>query len=430
VAKTAGILGFGTEGESSYRYLLGQGYEVTIHDADPDKKLPAGVKSVLGPDYLKRLDSYDVVVRSPGLKPWEIKTKARVTTNMGLFFERCPARIIGVTGTKGKGTTTTLIARILGEAGWRTWVGGNIGKPPLDFLSSVRASHLVVLEMSSFQLMDLPVSPHIAVCLMIAPEHMDWHRNMREYVSAKGNIFWHQQAEDVAIYDAKNEYSSEIAQLSPGIRVPYLASPGGRIEKGKVVIEGVAVCRTDEVGLLGPHNLENICAALTASWDLIKRNPDPAERAIRAFTGLEHRLEFVGSVSGVRYYNDSFSTTPEAVIAAIRSFDAPKVIILGGSEKMSSYDELAKVVAGDQVRLAILVGETAGRIRSALEHEGFTSFVMGPRTMGEMVATARGLAVKGDVVLLSPGAASFGLFSDYKDRGMQFKAAVKELGAK
>jgi len=430
VAQRAAILGYGTEGESAYRYLAGKGYDLTIHDLDPGKELPKGAKSVLGPDYLKKLDDYDMVVRSPGIKPWEIETKAVVTSQTGLFFEHCPARIIGVTGTKGKGTTSTLIGRILGEAGWRTWVGGNIGKPPLDFLANVRASHLVILEMSSFQLMDLPVSPHIAVCLMIAPEHMNWHRGMREYISAKGNIFWHQQPEDVAIYDAENEYSTEIAQLSPGKRIPYLAAPGARIEGGRIVADATEICRTDEVGLLGPHNLENVCAAVTASWDLIKHNPEPAARAIKSFTGLEHRLELAGEVSGVRYYDDSFSTTPETAIAAIRSFAEPKVVILGGSDKKSDYRELAKVVKSGGLRQAILIGEMARTIRAALEAVGYTNFVMGSRSMADIVASARGVAVRGDVVILSPGCASFDMFTNYKDRGNQFKAAVGELGTK
>jgi len=253
---------------------------------------------------------------------------------------------------------------------------------------------------------------------------------MREYISAKGNIFWHQQPEDVAIYDAENEYSTEIAQLSPGKRIPYLAAPGARIEGGRIVADATEICRTDEVGLLGPHNLENVCAAVTASWDLIKHNPEPAARAIKSFTGLEHRLELAGEVSGVRYYDDSFSTTPETAIAAIRSFAEPKVVILGGSDKKSDYRELAKVVKSGGLRQAILIGEMARTIRAALEAVGYTNFVMGSRSMADIVASARGVAVRGDVVILSPGCASFDMFTNYKDRGNQFKAAVGELGTK
>jgi UDP-N-acetylmuramoylalanine--D-glutamate ligase len=421
------IISFGIEGQAAYQYWKAKGADITIHDKNPEAKLPEGTKSVLGPDYLKQLDGYDLVVRGASVKPWEIQTKAPVTSVIKEFMAQCPARVIGVTGTKGKGTTCTLIARILGEAAWRTWVGGNIGQVPLEFLPKIRANHLVVLELSSFQLMDLDLSPHIAVCLMIAPEHMDWHRNMREYVAAKGNIFWHQQPEDLAVYDAKNDFSTQVAQLSPGERVPYLAAPGARVEKDRIVIEDTDICGTDEVGLIGAHNLENICAAITATWDLVERDPEPVRRAVKAFTGLEHHIELVREVAGVSYYDDSFSTVPDSAMAAIASFDQPKVIILGGSDKLATYEALAKAVKGGNVRQAILIGDTAPKIKAALDAVGFTNVIMGPRTMPDIVSSARAVAQKGDVVLLSPACASFGLFENYKDRGEKFKAAVRAL---
>jgi UDP-N-acetylmuramoylalanine--D-glutamate ligase len=421
------IIGYGVEGQSAAKYWAGQGEAITICDARAELGLPSEYGKQLGEDYLKGLDAYDLIVRSPGVKPWLIATKKPVTSGVKEFFERCPARIIGVTGTKGKGTTSTLITRILGEAGKRTWLGGNIGVAPLDFLAKVRAHHLVVLELSSFQLMDLAVSPHIAVCLMIVPEHMDWHRSMREYVAAKGNIFWHQRPGDVAVYDAHNDFSSQIAQLSPGEHLPYLEAPGARVEKGRIVVGEVDICGVNEVGLIGPHNLENICAAITATWELVEHDPAPVRRAVMAFTGLEHRLELVRQLGGVRYYNDSFATTPETAMAALASFDAPKVIILGGSEKNSQYEELAKAVKADDVRAAVLVGDTAPKLKVALDKVGFTNYILGPQTMTEMVSSARTVAQSGDVVLLSPACASFGLFRNYKDRGDQFKAAVQAL---
>lgn len=421
------IVGFGVEGKEAHAYWTKLGYEAVIHDADPKKEVPAGARSVLGENYLDNLDKYDLVFRSAGVKPWLIKTTAPVTTTMKEFFAKCPSRIIGVTGTKGKGTTTTLIARILGEAGWRTHVGGNIGPSPLGFLSRVRANHIVVLELSSFQLMDLDISPHIAVCLMIASEHMDWHRNLREYVAAKGNIFWHQHEDDVAVYNANNEYSAEIAQLSPGTRIPFMKAPGAQIKNGRVVIDGTDICGADEVGLIGPHNLQNICAAVTATWGLVQQNPAPVARAVKGFTGLEHRIEFVREVGRVKYYDDSFATTPETVMAAMASFSQPKVVILGGSEKHAEYEELARAVVDGGVRHAILVGVTAPKILAALDRAGYRKAVMGPTRMVDMVASARALAQPGDVVLLSPGCASFDLFKNYKDRGNQFKAAVEAL---
>jgi UDP-N-acetylmuramoylalanine--D-glutamate ligase len=421
------IIGYGVEGRAAHKYWSAKGADITVRDQKELKGLAPGATVKTGDDYLSGLDAYDLVVRTASVKPWLIDTKAPVTTVVKEFVEHCPARIIGVTGTKGKGTTSTLIARILGEAAWRTWLGGNIGTAPLEFVGKVRANHIVILELSSFQLMDLDISPHIAVSLMIEPEHMDWHRNLREYVAAKGNIFWHQRPEDVAVYNAHNDYSTQIAQLSPGTKIPYLEAPGAQVVGDRIVIDGVEICQTDEVGLLGPHNLENICAAITATWQLVEQNPEPARRAVKAFTGLEHRLELVRELGRVRYYDDSFSTTPDTAVAALKSFDVPKVIILGGSDKKSDYTALGRAVKSSNVRYAVLVGQMAGKIKTALEAAGFSKIIMGPSRMPEIVSSARALAEPGDVILLSPACASFDLFDNYKDRGEQFQAAVKGL---
>ena len=275
--------------------------------------------------------------------------------------------------------------------------------------------------------MDLDVSPRIAVCLMIAPEHQDWHRNVREYVAAKGNLFWHQQAGDLAVYNAANDFSTQIAQLSPGRKVPYLAAPGALVEAGEIVIGDTVICQVSEVGLVGPHNLENVCAAVTATYELVGKNPEPVRRAVRKFHGLEHRLELVREVNEVNFYDDSFSTTPETAIAAIASFAAPKILILGGSDKKSKYDQLAKAVALGNVRMVILVGDMAPKIQAALDEAGYSAVRSGGESMASIVAAARQAARPGDVVLLSPACASFDMFNSYKDRGEQFRAAVAGL---
>lgn len=342
-------------------------------------------------------------------------------------MDRCPARIIGVTGSKGKSTTCALIARILGEAGWRTWVGGSAGKPPMSFLSQVRASHLVVLELSSRDLLDLDVSPHIAVCLEVLPGDTSSHRNLREAVAAQGNIFWHQQADDMAVFNARNEFAAEIGQLSPGRRLPYLKAPGGRLERDRVVVGETSICATSEVALLGRHNLENVCGAVTAVWDLMGRNTEAARRALKAFRGLEHRLEPAGQVGGVWYYNDATADIPEAAVAAMQTFEQPKIIILGGANSRANHAELVRAVADLEVRNAVLYGEAAGQLAKELEAVGFKKAIIGPRSMGEIVGSARALAQPGDVVLLSPGCPADGKFRDYQDLGDQFKAAVKAL---
>ncbi len=422
------IIGGGIEGTAAARYWGGLGASVTIHDRSSDIIVPPGVQTVLGADYLKSLNEYDLIVRSPGISPSLLKTTKPVTTGTKEFFQKCPARIIGVTGTKGKGTTSTLIARILEEAGKRVWLGGNIGRSPLDFLSKVRASDIVVLELSSFQLMELDVSPHIAVCLMVVPEHMDWHKDIREYLAAKGNIFWHQRPTDIAIFNTNNDFSTQIALLSPGRKIPYMSPPGAYIKDGKVILGGDDICATCETGLIGRHNLENICAAVTAVQEVGGVEIAAMKRAVAGFKGLEHRLEFVAEIDDVRYYDDSFSTTPETAIAAVASFEEPKVLILGGSDKKSDYHDLAKAVARGNVSEVILIGAMADKIKAALAEAGYTKVRAGGETMKAILEVVRDVAQSGDVVLLSPACASFGMFRDYKDRGVQFKSAVLARG--
>jgi UDP-N-acetylmuramoylalanine--D-glutamate ligase len=419
-----GIIGFGVEGEAALRYWQARGDEVTVLDADEHKLLPSGVKSVLGPEYLADLDRFDVVVRSPGTKPWLVKTKARVTSGMREFLQECPAPIIGVTGTKGKGTTATLIAKILEAGGKTVWLGGNIGVPVLDLLPQVKSKDWVVVEMSSFQLMDLERSPHIGVCLMIAPEHLDWHRSLEEYVAAKGNIFSHQRPDDVAVYNPLNQYSDQLSGLSKGRRVPYLKAPGAEIRDGKIAIGEVEICDVDEVGLIGPHNLENVCAAVTATWEVVGHDAPLVREAVKAFRGLPHRLELVRELDGVRYVNDSFAANPVAAEAALRSFGDPKVVILGGMDRGLGLSSLAATVRNSYVRRAILVGETAARMEQALHEVGFEEVQTVRGGMEKIVEAARAAAHQGDVVLLSPGCPSFDMFRNFADRGDQFRTAV------
>jgi UDP-N-acetylmuramoylalanine--D-glutamate ligase len=421
------VIGYGIEGRSALKYWQGLGAHVTVRDQHELSELAPGATVKTGADYLEGLDGFDLVVRTASVKPWLIKTKAPVTTVVKEFMNKCPARIVGVTGTKGKGTTSTLIARILGEAAWRTWLGGNIGISPLEFLPKVRANHIVVLELSSFQLMDLDISPHVAVALMIQPEHLDWHRNAREYISAKGNIFWHQRPDDLAVYNAQNDYSTQIGQLSPGTKLPYMAAPGARVEGNRIMIDDTEICRTDEVALIGRHNLENVCAAASATWELVGRNPGPIARAVKAFTGLEHRLELVRELGGVRWFDDSISTVPDTAVAAIKSFEEPKIIILGGSDKKHEFDGLAEAVAAGNVRYAVLVGDMAPKIKAALEAAGYRKIIIGPRLMPDVVSTVQSLAQPGDVVLLSPACPSYDQYRNFADRGEQYQAAVRSI---
>jgi UDP-N-acetylmuramoylalanine--D-glutamate ligase len=426
------IVGFEIEGRASFEYFQKLGHELTICDQNPDKEVPAGATAVLGDSYLDNLDRFDLIVRTAHLHPRKILEKnptveAKITTQVNEFIKASPTRnIIGVTGTKGKGTTSTLITKMLEASGKKAQLGGNIGVPPLSFIGELKADSWVVLELSSFQLIDLQVSPHIAVCLMVVPEHLDWHPDLAEYIDAKSHLFLHQNSDDVAIYLADNETSRQIASSGDGQLVPYFATPGATIDNGAISIAGQAICRTDELKLLGAHNWQNACAAVTAAWQ-VTQDTTALRSVLTTFRGLEHRLELVRELDGVAYYDDSFGTTPETAMVAMQAFSQPKVVILGGSDKGAQYDELAQAVAANNVRRVLLIGNQASRIQTALEAAGFSNFSAGGATMTEIVANARSIAKPGDVVLLSTGCASFDMFKDYKDRAKQFTAAVQAL---
>ncbi len=426
------ILGYDIEGRASYEYFAAAGHELEIRDQNPALQVPAGVPAVLGDAYLDDLNTFDLLVRTAGLPPRKILDKnpavgGKITSLINEFLSVSPTKnIIGVTGTKGKGTTSSLIANMLEAAGKTVHLGGNIGLPPLTFLPELTAESWVVLELSSFQLIDLQTSPSIAVCLMVVSEHLDWHANIDEYIAAKTQLFANQTADDTAIYFAQNELSKQITSASQAHKIPYYAPPGAYVDNEMIVIDGQTVCRTNELKLLGQHNWQNTCAAVTAVWQ-VTQDMAAIKSVLASFSGLPHRLQLVRELDGVRYYDDSFGTTPETAIVAIEAFSEPKVLILGGSDKRASYDDLAKLVASAKVRSVLLIGDQAQRIQTALSAAGFTNFVVGGQTMPEIVATARCLAQPDDVVLLSTACASFDMFANYKQRGEQFTAAVQSL---
>ena len=431
------IVGFARDGQAAYEYWHRAGSEITICDQDLELELPKEAKSQLGKNYLNNLGQFDLMVRTAGLPPKLIADANpespdildKVTGNIDEFFEASPSKnIIGVTGTKGKGTTCTLIAKMLEAAGKKVHLGGNIGIPALELLkNNIQPNDWVVLEQSSFQLIDQKHSPHIGVCLMVEPEHLNWHADMEEYLTAKEQMFVHQQDNDVAIYYADNDNSKRIAALSPGAKIPYFAPPGAVVENGAISIDGNELCKTNELKLLGQHNWQNVCAAVTAVWQ-ITQEFDAIKTALTSFAGLEHRLEFVREVGGIKYYDDSFGTTPETATVAIEAFEQPKVVILGGSDKGSNYAKLAETVKSNNVRQVLTIGDMGPVIAKDLLEIGYYNITEGGETMAEILGNAAKLAQSGDVVLLSTGCASFGLFKDYKDRGEQFKQEVEALG--
>ena len=429
----AAIVGYGVEGQVSAKYWYDLGYEITICDQDETIALPGDYQKQLGQNYLDNLSNFDVIVRSAGINPRVITSRypniySKITTGIQEFFRVCPTKnIIGITGTKGKGTTTTLVCKMLEAAGKTVHVGGNIGIAALELLPAIQQDDWVVLELSSFQLQDFKgPSPHIAVCLMVVPEHLNWHSDMQDYVKAKSQLFAYQKENDFAIYYFDSPNSKQIASASPGIRIPYMLGPGAIVNSQHIEIDGNKICHVNDVMLPGKHNWQNVCAAVTAVWQ-VTQNINAISAVITSFSGLEHRIEFVRELNSVKYYDDSFATTPETAIAAIQAFSQPKVLILGGSDKGIPLEPIADEVARNNVRHVITIGEMGPVIEKQLRKNGFNDITSGPKSMSEIITSAREKAKPGDVVLLSTGCASFGLFKDYKDRGNQFKDSVNSL---
>lgn len=452
--KKVAVIGAGVEGLSSALWLDKQGADVTVLDRNEEieeiKKIrDKGINYNLGQDYLSNLGVYEVVVRSPGIRrnlPEILDAEKQgkiITSQTQIFFDLSPSPIIGVTGTKGKGTTSALIYEMLKTEGLDVHLGGNIGTPPLDFLDKLMLESWVVLELSSFQLEDLKSSPHIAVILMITPEHLgidsvgtaNYHESMEEYVSAKRNILRNQTDKDYVIINRDYPASLESDVYAHGkiyqvSREREASLDGCFTRQGRVIIRKDGkeedVIEVSEILLPGKHNYENVCAASMAA-DLAGASLGSIASAIRQFKGLPHRLELVKEVKGIRYYDDSFSTTPETAIAAIEAFEDPEILILGGSHKDSDFTELGKVISERQnIKAIIGIGVEWERIKLQVISPKL-QVIEGLKSMEEVVQKASEIAEPGDVVLLSPACASFGMFRDYKERGELFKESVLNL---
>jgi UDP-N-acetylmuramoylalanine--D-glutamate ligase len=423
------IAGYGVEGQQNYQYFAADpANELTIVDEHASAgALPSGAETILGPGVFSRLENYDMVVRTAGLAPYKITTNGKIWSATNEFFAKCPAPIIGVTGSKGKGTTASLIAAILEAAGKKVWLVGNIGVPALAMLSRVQPNDIVVYELSSFQLWDLEKSPHTAVVLFIEPEHLNVHRDMNEYVEAKARITRFQTADDVLIYNSQNTYATQIAESSPAQKIGYPSEDTAHLRGGHFYYGEQALCPTASLAVKGEHNQQNALAAIDAVWEYTQ-DAAAIEAGLQTFKGLPHRLAYVATVNGVDYYDDSIATTPASAIAALRAFaDKPKVIILGGSYKGADYSELVQELTHHDVK-ALFMGDEAQRLAQASDVIGFNNYeILENATAENFTRRASELASPGGVVLLSPAAASFGLFKNYVDRGEQFVAAVHGL---
>jgi len=454
--KKIAVIGLSIEGKDTLEFFFNEQCTLLCCDRRTKEELKEEISYFsgrtidfrLGHSYLDEIDKVDIIVHTPGMSPNMpelIAAAAKgidVTSSTKLFFELCNAPIIGVTGTKGKGTTSTLIAECIEKNKKSVFLGGNVGIPLLSKVHSIQKNDWVVLELSSFQLEDLTVSPHIAVVLRITQDHLanfdpnatNFHPTRQAYVEAKSNIVRYQHPSDVAVINSGDPTALGFVQLTKATIYRfdrYSTNADCYVENHAVYLrEGAKIekiCSAADVVLRGDHNLENIAAATLAAraagipLDMIKQ-------AVKEFVGLEHRLEYITENNGVKYYNDSFSTVPETTIAAVESFTEPKVLILGGSEKMSDFTQMGKVIAGSNTVGCVVIGQMTDRIVHSLQNAHFTGMIKtGCKTMKEIVNAARSMSLPGSVVILSPACASFDMFSNYKERGKLFKHEVLTL---
>ena len=444
--KTVAVIGIGVSNTPLLRLLLENGIAVTACDkrdrADlgelADELEQLGAKLQLGEDYLEGL-TQDVIFRTPGMRPdvpQLLRAKERgsvITSEMEVFIDVCPCSIIAVTGSDGKTTTTTMIAELLRAAGRTVHVGGNIGNPLLAQAGEMNPDDNVVLELSSFQLMTMQKSPHIAVITNLSPNHLDMHKGMEEYVASKENLFLHQSADVVAIFNLDNDITREQGTRAVG-EVRYFTrrseTENGVFLRGDEIIrrkdgKETVVMTVQDIKLPGIHNVENYMAAVAAVEGLVE--DETIRRFAREFGGVEHRIELVRTLRGVRYYNDSIASSPSRTIAGLRSFKEKVILIAGGYDKNIPFDVLGPEVV-EHVKLLILCGATAEKIRAAVEsapeYQPGKPEILTVSPFQKAVETARDRAEEGDVVTLSPACAAFDQFKNFMERGKTYKAIV------
>ena len=418
------IVGRGIEGEAVYQYLK--------------EKFPNNVIDIVdqkdGADYLKYQKNCDIAIKSPGIKSSILTIPYTTSTN--IFLANAKGKVIGITGTKGKSTTTTLIFEMLKKQGLDVYLGGNIGQSPLDFMDTLSDQSWTVLEMSSYQLQDAKNSPHIAVLLMIVPEHLDYHLTFEDYASAKRNILRFQTPKDFAVINRDYPVSNESDILTPGkifhvSREREAAEEGSFVRDGKVWLRiaggEVDVINTKDILLSGKHNLENVCAAVIAATlaDVSILN---IQHVLKTFKGLEHRLEFVREVGSIRFFNDSLATIPQATIEALDALEEVETLIVGGFDRGLDYKDLGTKIADCGVRNLILFPITGEKIWQAVcDATKNLPERFDVTTMQQAVRIAFAETTPGKICLMSTASASFNLFKNYKDRGNQFKEEVKKL---
>ncbi len=445
------VIGLGVSNIPLLDYLYNLQAKVTVFDNRAIEKIPKEIMDKItkytfefsfGENNLSRLIGFDFIFRSPSCMPnipplqQEAKRDAIITSEIEMLIEMAPCKVIGVTGSDGKTTTTTLIYEILKQAGYNCFLGGNIGTPLFTKLKDISPEDIIVLELSSFQLMNMNISPQISVITNITPNHLNIHSSYEEYIDAKKNIFKYQDEKGILVLNNDNELTKECAKQANG-RVRFFSSKE-KLDNGIILDADVIkecedrlrkhIINTDKVLLNGKHMYENICAAICAVKDFV--DTDTIVEVLTKFKGVEHRLEVVRKINGVTWINDSIGTSPTRTIAGLNAFKEEIVLIAGGYDKQLDYEPLAKPIL-EKVKSLILMGQTAKKIQDVvtkqLQEQGKHIEIYMCKELSQTVSIANEIAKSGQIVLFSPASASFDYFKDFADRGNRFKELVNRI---
>ncbi|WP_026883605.1 UDP-N-acetylmuramoyl-L-alanine--D-glutamate ligase [Clostridium akagii] len=444
--KKTAVVGIGISNRPLIKYLVKLGAEVWAFDkksrteiGDTAEELEGlGVKLVVGEKYLESLHGYQVIFKTPSMRidsPVFLKARQEgtyITSEMEEFVKYCPAKIIGVTGSDGKTTTTTLIYNILKEEGYKTWVGGNIGAPLFSNIEEIGKDDRVVLELSSFQLMTMNVSPEIAIITNLSPNHLDMHKDMNEYVNAKKNIFRFQNKCDTTIINRDNCLTDAIKNETIGKVMGFSRKQkienGAYYKDGNLYILNKFVCTKEDIVIKGMHNVENYLAAFCAT--AYDASVNSMKKVATTFPGVEHRSEFIREINGVKYYNDSIASSPTRTLASISAFEKPIILIAGGYDKNIPFEPLAEE-GYTMIKKIILLGNTANKIENVfskvIKEKNIKLPIFKVSSLKEAVEVARKESTAGDIVTLSPSCASFDMFANFEVRGNKFKEIISSI---
>jgi len=446
LGKKVAVVGIGVSNIPLINFLLDLGATVTAFDKKTKEELGEvatdfnnkGVKLELGEGYLDNLNGFDVVFKTPSMRIDSeslVKVKkegAYITSEMEEFVRYTKGKVYGITGSDGKTTTTTIISKLLEEQGYKTWVGGNIGTPLFAQIENINENDRVVLELSSFQLMTMTEEIDIAICTNLAPNHLDMHKDMQEYIEAKKNIFLYQSSNGLLILNRENEITHEFKKEAKGIIKEFSSKreiiDGAYYKDGALYVEGKEVCKKDDIVIKGMHNVENYLAAFIATKEDV--SVEIMKKVAENFTGVEHRCELVREIDGVKYYNDSIASSPTRTLAGLKAFDKKVIVIAGGYDKNIPFEPLA-YEGYPYIQELILIGATKDKIKAVFdkleEEKGIKTTIRIAKSLEDAVKITREIAKAGDIITLSPACASFDMYPNFMVRGNRFKEIVKGL---